>query len=448
MSISDSLENVQSIGLFSGDMNGNNSINTVDTNNVYNFSLNRRPLLTLKGAYCKLNDTGTEISYDIQFKHIHKYNLTPYREFVYSITPWINNVERTNLKHQFVISDPEELNEKIYSYTHSNTIPGSFNVTDTIQFKVEYKVIDDPGTFYTNNFNFKTPNFRMNVEYNFGELGLFSGDMNGNNKINTVDTNNMYNFSLNRRPILSLQGIRNSLNINTSELVTEFKFAQIHKYNLNVFREFKYFIIPIIDGVNYPEEEFLLNEFNVQETIDTPRKVHHFIYEHTTSGTFTNATTVQYKITYKPLEDNYIYISGFNYKTPLFTIGEPTFDLNPGFSLKNYENNASIIAVVLDENDINVVTENDRLVIYDENNNIHSSEILSLPKNTPSLIGNNENEYYFAGVLGIEGNNYTFKLWKYDNGSNGILHSLETMSVLSNTMLGTPNNPLILRMTN
>ena len=48
MSVSDTLENINSLGLFSGDMNGNNTINTVDSNNIYSYALNRRPLLTLK----------------------------------------------------------------------------------------------------------------------------------------------------------------------------------------------------------------------------------------------------------------------------------------------------------------------------------------------------------------------------------------------------------------
>ena len=445
MSVSDTLDNINSLGLFSGDMNGNNTINTVDSNNIYSYSLNRRPLLTIK-KFIGLIDSGN-ITGNITFKHIHKYNLVPYREFKYFITPYINNVQY--LKTQFAISDINSESKKEYEYVYSLQIEGEFVETDLVKFKIEYSVAEDSintdqiptyiPTFYTNNFNFISPNFKLNDIYNLGVLGLFSGDMNGNNIVNTIDTNNMYNYSLNRRPILSLQGISNRINTKLDEITTELKFVHIHKYNVAPYRDFKYYITPIIDGLNYPEQEFIIYDTNLES-----KKMYQYVHTETTLGNFSSNSTVKYNIKYKYKEDiGSMYISNFNFKTPEFIIGEPSYDLAPQFTRIKYENNASIIAI-LDDDEISI-KENDRLVVFNSEDDIISYQSLNIAKNIPELPSP---QYYFAGIIGLTKPNEIVK-YKYWDSEYQTLYNLsyssgtDPINISADNIIGTPQEPVI-----
>ena len=439
MSVSDTLENINSLGLFSGDMNGNNTINTVDSNNIYSYSLNRRPLLTLKKFIGSI-DSG-DITANITFKHIHKYNLVPYRDFKYFITPYVNNVQFSKI--QFIITDINSESKKEYEYVYQLQLEGNFVDTDLVKFKVEYSVVADTGTFYTNNFNFISPNFRLNQVYNFGVLGLFSGDMNGNNVVNTIDTNNMYNFSLNRRPILSLQGISNTVNNQLTEIKTEFKLVHIHKYNVSPYRDFKYYITPIIDGLNYQEKEFTISDVNFES-----KKVYQYIHTEVTTGSFSSTSTVRYNIKYQYNKDvGSIYISDFNFKTPEFVIGEPTYDLAPEFTRVKFENNASIIAILDDEN-LNI-KENDRLVVLNSEDEIISYQSLNVAKNYPSLPSQ---QYYFAGMIGFNSGE-TIAKYKYWDSQYQTLYNLEyssdthPLNISADAIIGTPQDPVVLNVT-
>lgn len=435
MSISDTLENINSLGLFSGDMNGSNTINAIDTVNIYSYSLNRRPLLTLKKFIGSI-DSGN-LSGNITLKHIHKYNLDPYRDFKYFITPYVNNVKFTKI--EFTISDINSEIKREYEYVYPLKLEGNFVETDLMKFKIEYLVASDTGTFYTNNFNFISPNFKLNNIYNFGSLGLFSGDLNGNNVVNAIDTNNMYNFSLNRRPVLSLQGISNTVNNQLTEITTEFKLVHIHKYKVTPYRDFKYFITPIIDGLNYQEKEFIISDNNFES-----KQIYQYIHTEVTTGSFSSTSTVRYNIKYKYNQDvGSMYISNFNFKTPEFIIGEPVYDLAPDYSRIKYENNASIIAII-DDSDINI-KENDRLVVLNLEDEIISTQSLNNAKNVPALPSN---QYYFAGIIGMNSNT-TIAKYKYWDSQYQTLYDLKHISgtdptnISIDNIFGTPEDPVI-----
>ena len=73
----------------------------------------------------------------------------------------LNNVQFS--KVQFTISDINSESKKEYEYVYQLQLEGNFVSTDLVKFKVEYSVAADPGTFYTNNFNFISWQLIFNV---------------------------------------------------------------------------------------------------------------------------------------------------------------------------------------------------------------------------------------------------------------------------------------------
>ena len=463
-SVIHSLNSISSLGLFSGDMNGTTGINNItevtfnDTNNINNFSLSRRPLLTVSKVSSQIVDNYLNLN--IIFKHIFKTKY-PYMDYKYYITIYISNQIVKN-KTVFTISDPNKISQTQFSYTYQNSFETDFVKGDKIKFKIEFDNNINIGSTFTTNFLFLTPNFLIGENYNFGSLGLFSGDMNGDDLITPNDTNNINNYSLSRRPILSLVGINHTYNDESNEITSNLKFAHLHKSKVK--RSFKYSIIPIVNGSNQDETVDMIIPEQTEEN-----NSYYYNFEHKLQFdvSIEHFTPIQYKIMYKYTEDNNfaeeiypisddltdsekqnmiskrfpIYSTNFEFVTPSFA----SFDLAPNFTSVRYENNASIIAI-LDENELKI-KEKDRLVVLDSEDNIISYASLNIPKKIPKL--NISEPYYFAGVIGLTSNSVTakYKYWNFQykklydlkHSSDGV----DPTSISADSIIGTPNDPVI-----
>jgi hypothetical protein len=295
-------------------------------------------------------------------------------------------------------------------------------------------------------------------------LGLFSGDMSGDNKTNAVDVAYSQNYMFNRRPLLSLIGVRNVLNIDKTELSSILTFYHDHSSQLELYN--KYFIvgnysitkdITISLNMNNPfqSNHNKLVNIDTQET-DTKRFEYTYTFTKSDGTSFAEETYIQFKILYNKNLDTdltnenndensietkvYQYSTNFLFTTPTFRIDQG-FDLAPGFTSVNFENNATLIATI----DNVSIKEGDVIAAYDENDEIHSYESLRLAKNTPQLPGTDG--YYFAGTIGIGETSKTMS-YKYWDSETQKLHNLSYNSgtdptlVAPNSILGSVSNPV------
>ena len=296
--------------------------------------------------------------------------------------------------------------------------------------------------------------------------GLFSGDMDGLNGLTPIDLSIQRSFMRNRHPILSINSINT---VHTSTKITStIKFT--HTHNSSNLYQNVYIIIKYIgteanaptsfsEFTNFMSDSTKYDYMN-QSPVSDPEDIgtyrinngteenpvyNAFQHKMEFNGTYDPETTVvKFMVWYLPSQDtsSFVYPTTFRYITPSFHIGEVGFDLIPGFSSVNYENNATLIAKI---NNVSI-QDGDVIGVYNEDDEIHSYESLRLAKNTPQL--NGSSDYYFGGAIGIDSipKNMTYKYW---DSVAETLHDLTYTSgdnpsvVYPNSVLGTPTNPVV-----
>ena len=407
------------MGLFSGDMNGDGNVNITDTTQSINYMLNRRPILSIISVNNDISQDSNSLSSTITFLHSHSTGVL--RSNKYYLLPYVGLPENQPMAlNEFPFSGNLD-DYEIFSSSTNSTFEVNLNFNDNapytdnyvFKFLILYISSNDISDYYKYNFNFISPSFTI-AEHNMGSLGLFSGDMNGDGNVNITDTTQSINYMLNRRPILSIISVNNDISQDSNSLSSTITF--LHSHSTGVLRSNKYYLLPY---VGLPENQpMALNEFPFSGNLDD-----YEIFSSSTNSTFEVNLNFNDNA---PYTDNYVfkflilYISSndisdyykynFNFITPAFKVSGG-FDLVPGYSLVNYENNATLIARITDI----TIAEGDVLAAYNEDNKeIHSYESLRDAKNVPAL---STGVHYFGGAIGLDTGSLNLRYKFYDSSS-------------------------------